>query len=140
MVTVKNKIDNEQGLTLIELLLSITLLSIVLITFLSFFTDTFRFNSNNDHNIHAMNMAREQQALIKDKSWDEITNTFTLDEETDYYIQNVNESKYDIKISIKKTPEVIDSYYNLHLVHVEVTKDGKLLAETYTYYEGTVRK
>ncbi len=61
MVILKNKIDNEKGLTLIEVLLSITLLSIVMITFLSFFTNAFRFNSMNDDSIQAMNIAREQQ-------------------------------------------------------------------------------
>ena len=68
MAVLTNKIDNEKGLTLIEVLLSITLLSIVMITFLSFFTNAFRFNSINDDSIQAMNIAREQQALIKDKS------------------------------------------------------------------------
>ena len=138
MVIVKNKIDNEKGLTLLEVLLSITLLSIVMITFLSFFTNAFRFNSINDDSIQAMNIAREQQALIKGKLWNEIT-AFTFDNTTGCYIQNTNEREYDIKMSIKKEPETIDSYRNLHLVHVEVTKDGKPLSETYTYYEGTVR-
>lgn len=133
MAVLTNKIDTEKGLTLIEVLLSITLLSIVMITFLSFFTNAFRFNSINDDSTQAMNIAREKQALIKEKSWSEITTTF--DETTDYYIQNMNESEYDITLSLKKSPEDITSYYNLHLVHVEVNKDGKLLSETYTYYE-----
>ena len=62
------KIDNEKGLTLIEVLVSITLLSIVMITFLSFFTNAFRFNSINDDSIQAMNIAREEQALIKENT------------------------------------------------------------------------
>ena len=64
------------------------------------------------------------------------------DEYTDeYYIKEIkDEPEYDIKISIKKNPENVTSYYNLHLVHVEVNnKDEKPLSETYTYFEGTVR-
>ena len=79
MTVLKIKIDNEKGLTLIEVLLSITLLSIVIITFLSFFTNAFRFNSMNDDSIQAMNIAREQQALVKEKSWSEIITKFVVD-------------------------------------------------------------
>ncbi len=127
------KIDNEKGLTLIEVLVSITLLSIVIITFLSFFTNAFRFNSINDDSIQAMNIAREQQALIKEESWNDITSTYPMT--TDYYVQTINQPDYDIKISINIIPENIVSYYKLHLVHIEVMKDERLLSETYTYYE-----
>lgn len=89
----------------------------------------------NDDNIQSMNIAREQQALIKQKSWSEITTTFSLDNTTNSYIQNTNESNYVIEISVNIDPLDIDSYYDLHHVHIEVSKDGKTLCETYTYYE-----
>lgn len=134
MTVLKIKINNEKGLTLLEVLLSITLLSIVMISFLSFFTDAFRFNSINDDSIQAMNAAREQQARIKtEESWSSITETYT--KTTDYYVQTIPQSNYDIKISIKIIPENIVSYHKLHLVHIEVMKDEKLLSETYTYFE-----
>lgn len=133
MIVLKYKLNNQNGLTLIEVLLSITILSIVLTSFLSFFTDAFRFNSKNDDSIQAMNVAREQQALIKEKPWSEITNTYTP--ETDYYVQVVTLPNYDVKVSVKKDPETIVTYYNLHLVHIEVLKDEKIISETFTYYE-----
>lgn len=130
---------HEKGVTLIEVLLSITLLSIVIITFLSFFSNAFRFNTINDDSIQAMNIAREQQALIKKLSWSEITTEFTITPEyPDYYIKKVNDDEYVIEIFIKKKKEAGDFYRELHQVHVQVTKEGKLLSETYTYHEGNV--
>ena len=114
---------NEKGLTLLEVLLSITLLSIVIMTFLSFFTNAFRFNAINDDSVQAMNIAREQQALIKELSWDEITTEFAIT--PDYYIKKVNDDAYVIEISIEEKEETGDFYRELHQVHVQVTKEGK---------------
>ena len=55
----KKLISNKKGLTLIELIASITILSIVILTFLAFFTNAFRFNTINSDSIQAMNIARE---------------------------------------------------------------------------------
>ncbi len=129
--------NSEKGLTLLELLASITILSIIILTFLSFFTNAFRFNTINSDSIQAMNIAREEQALIKE---DSAKITTELEKPgSPYYIREKDVSDYHIKISIKKEPEYISSYKNLHVVHVEVDKNGKLFSETYTYLEGRVR-
>lgn len=157
MTLLKYKIDNEKGLTLIEVLVSITLLSIVIITFLTFFTNAFRFNSINDDSTQAMNIAREQQALIKEHP--EVINrilneeSLTADDvnvlqlkspvllENNKYILHINNTIYDIKVYIdndaqKKDEIGVTTYLPLHKIHVEIYKNEKLLSETYTYFEG----
>lgn len=145
MKRLKKLISNEKGLTLIELIASITILSIVIITFLSFFTNAFRFNSINDDSLQTMNIVREQQALIKaidGEPWSYITTEFTKDPENPrYYIKQLNDAEhpeYVIKISIKETKETGEFYRDLHQVHIQVTKDGKILSETYRYHEGEI--
>ena len=76
--------NSEKGLTLLELLASITILSIIILTFLSFFTNAFRFNTINSDSIQAMNIAREEQALIKEDSEKIIPELEKLDPNTIY--------------------------------------------------------
>ena len=155
MVRLKTFISNERGLTLIELLASIIILSIVILTFLSFFTNAFRFNAINSDSIQAMNIAREQQAMIKENDSDIhqllVNNSLTAEaairlhvnnsiEKTekngkDYYILKSTNTDYDITIAIEKDTHLTETFNDLHEVHVEVKKNGKLLSETYTYFE-----
>ena len=157
MKRLKKRVSNENGLTLIELIASITILSIVILTFLVFFTNAFKFNSINSNNIQAMNIAREQQSLVNDpasnidvllqeniadsiQAWEESTHepmkTKRVEETNDQFILEIENAKYEVYIYINKVPESLDSTYNkLHQVHVTVMENGKLVSETYTYYE-----
>lgn len=154
---------NHKGITLIELLLSITLFTVVILTFMSFFTNAFRYNSISSDNIQAMNIAREYQARIKEADSGiyellgtppnpstAITNLHLItpvnpdgtpyipeDESHTHYILNIPDPNYTVTVTINKTPEAITGSYNsLNLVYVAVKdKKGKLLSETYTYYE-----
>lgn len=131
MIVLKNKIENEDGLTLIELIASMTILSIVILTFLAFFTNAFHFNTINSDSIQAMNIARAQKVLIQDD-----TSIAASLSGTGYYTKEFNESGYQIKILINKEYVTdINSYSKLHVVHVQVFKNEKPLSETYTYYE-----
>ncbi|MBM7570695.1 prepilin-type N-terminal cleavage/methylation domain-containing protein [Aquibacillus albus] len=62
----KKLLYNQSGLTLIELLAAITILAIVIATFLGLFTNAFRFNHINADHLQAMNLAREYQAVLKE--------------------------------------------------------------------------
>lgn len=143
MIALKNKVNNENGLTLIELLASMTILSIVILTFLAFFTNAFRFNTINSDGIQAMNIAREQKALIQDYSnKGKMINTFLTENsynpvlnEPNVY-SKIDNSGYEIIVSINKNYENdINFYHKLDVFHVEVKKNDKLQSQTYTYYE-----
>lgn len=142
---------NERGFTLVETLASLILLSVILISVFGFFTNTFRFNLNNDENIQAMNLVRKHEAsistiIIEDETsfvpigFEDSTNPDFFTKKTTEVIKN---DEYEVTTSIKKEPEKLPEndlngfYKPLRLVYIEVKKDGKLLSETYTYHEGT---
>jgi type II secretory pathway pseudopilin PulG len=159
----KKLIFNEKGLTLIEILVSIILLTTVFFTFMAFFTNAFNYNVINSDSIQGMNIAREYQAKIKESTYgidkllgepsDPSTAIASLHLTAgttqngapyipiidNQYNLEINDPKYNIKIKIKinTTPEAINgSYRKLYLVYVTVSdKKNKLLSETYTYYE-----
>jgi hypothetical protein len=59
---------NEKGVTLIELILAISLLTIVLITFMAFFTNAFTYNSMTSDKFKGVNYVREKQADLKENT------------------------------------------------------------------------
>ena len=87
--------------------------------------------------IQAMNIAREYQAAIKQKN-NSIATKFLTD--TGLVAGNsciVTDGDYQVTMSIKETVTT-DTYHDLHLVHVVVSKESKPISETYTYFEGKV--
>lgn len=136
------KFKGNKGFTLIELLISITILSIVLISFFTFFTNTFRVNSMNSEGIQAMNVARGYKELIKEapdisqeiENWSQNPNREFILERKDS-----NNPDYDVTISIPAANEA-GAVFPIHRVHIVVQKDGRLLSETYTYYEPIVEE
>ncbi len=133
------KFIRNKGFTLIELLISITILSIVLISFFTFFTSTFRVNSMNSNDIQAMNVAREYKELIrKDGSAIsiEINNWSqnTEEEHKENFHKTYKSTDYNVTITVSASEET-SAAFPIHRAHIEVKKDGKVLSETYTYYE-----
>jgi len=59
--------ENEKGLTLIEVLASIVLLSIVIVSFLSLFPQITNFNKSTEENLQAAATAKEVRVLVKEK-------------------------------------------------------------------------
>lgn len=130
----KHDLKNENGVTLLELLVSITLLSIVILTFLGFFTNAFRFNTVNSDSLQAMNVAREYKATFTDRHSTahtiiekvietKNTNISVDDYDTlklkkpisvkngacmngaDYYLLELNDPEYEINACIKITSD-----------------------------------
>lgn len=56
---------NDKGLTLIELLVSLALISIVIVTFLSFFSQSVLFSSKSEDKLTAVNIAEKVIAELK---------------------------------------------------------------------------
>lgn len=62
----RNYIKNNEGLTLVEILAALVLLSIVLITFMSFFTQSAKFTANNQETLTAVQVAEDVVAKVRD--------------------------------------------------------------------------
>ncbi|MFC0270175.1 hypothetical protein ACFFIX_01705 [Metabacillus herbersteinensis] len=61
----KNILSSNKGITLIEILASLLILSVILLTFLAFFTNAFNYNSINADKLKTVNIAREIETELK---------------------------------------------------------------------------
>jgi prepilin-type N-terminal cleavage/methylation domain-containing protein len=145
--------SNEQGVTLVELLASIVILSIILVSFITFFTNSFQFNRISSDNLIATNLARETQEEFKNNDLikQDVKKLITNKNDSSYLakdkysnlklvenIVSVNSGKnfqlnlinpnYKVLVIVSKDPDP-----TLHTVHVKVYDNLKLLSETYTY-------
>lgn len=140
----KNILLKQEGLTLVELLVSLVLISIILITFFGFFSQTTLFSGKNGEKLVASNLATRTLKIIEEKyNNSQIPTTLNcgnfppelkevLQSSSCFYKQN----------NINYYPEItlsIDSDFpNLYIVHVrifssEIIADRKLLSETFGY-------
>lgn len=140
----------QEGMTLIEVVAAIVILSIVLITFFNFFINSSIFNNKNDSNIKAINITREQivnfNNTYKSVPWSDIEKEFIVDvSNPGIYKKEWTDGDYIIEASIDSTIEPTlgsgySSYYReLRKVQIKVWKDSKEgppLSESFTYQEG----
>jgi prepilin-type N-terminal cleavage/methylation domain-containing protein len=143
--------NSEKGLTLVEVLASITLLSIVLIAALSIFPQMGRVNNLNETKAQATNIAKE--VLIDWKEANEvkifITNPGHEDgfisaepslsytqfaKDTEYYYFTTTRNKYDVEITIKKYPDKKSNKASVHLITIKLlNSNGNVVGETFGY-------
>lgn len=135
--------SNEKGITLIELLLAIILLTIVLTTFMAFFTNAFQYNSVTSDKFKGVNYVREKQIQLKESTAfktfiynisDGLATTNDLSKSNTVYtglnlIEDITETSRPVKLSsgsIENQP-----YYLMKLnwspykifVYVKISKD-----------------
>ena len=119
MKKIKEKLlKQESGVTLVELLASIVLLTIIVTTFLSFFVQAGRTNNRIDDMNEATFLAQEQLELITAYS-----ETETVEKTKDKLTTNKN--GYDIQTTF-------ESKGDLQAVIVIVSKEAKPLAQMET--------
>ncbi|MED4464027.1 prepilin-type N-terminal cleavage/methylation domain-containing protein [Metabacillus fastidiosus] len=160
----KRKILNNSGITLLELVVSIAILSIILITFAGLFMNAFKYNAMSGDKLQSVNIAQEYAERIK-KDTDfydcmsilqvnpancaklfESSKTFSLKQDvvsdpddSEYYFMQLVENDTDdiisIKISKTKESEVISkSLYRL-IIEAKKNEADKMPSKTYLYYE-----
>ncbi|WP_080844597.1 type II secretion system protein [Cytobacillus gottheilii] len=78
----KKILSSTKGLTLIEVLASLTILSIVLIGIMSFFTQAFSYTSKNETKTAAINVARNALMYIENQSFIEVREKFSSSNST----------------------------------------------------------
>jgi prepilin-type N-terminal cleavage/methylation domain-containing protein len=145
---------SQKGLTLIEVLVSIVILSGILLTTMSFFPQMGLINNQNEDNSKAINTAKE--VLVDWKGSDKVKNflinkqpnlnfvpntasedvffhTYDFTDAYYYSFKTVREN-FDVTIKIKKTATKSSNASSIHLIVVQINNDkGKTIAETYGY-------
>jgi prepilin-type N-terminal cleavage/methylation domain-containing protein len=136
---------NEKGLTLIEVLASIVLLSVVIVSFLSLFPQITQFNNVTEKNLQAAAVAKEVRVLVKDQEIDFMTPTLlgklstltpsiTEDDITFTGIYN----SFTVNIIIDKSKEVSGEVQDLFQMKISVMNDAnKEISYTYGYIVNT---
>lgn len=120
-----NKIrwSDESGMTLVEVLVAIALISMIVTTFLSFFIQAAKTNNRTSDINRATFIAQAHlETLNQYTSYSEIEKAKLLDDQ--------EEEGFFIKTTMDK-PE--DNTTTLYLTKVTVTKGGKAYAEMQTY-------
>lgn len=117
MLKVKQKLMDEEGMTLVELLAAIVILSIIVISFLGFFTQSAQTNNRTNSVNEATFLAQEEIERITYCS----QNDFTIAE-------TLAEKPGNIAVSI-----TADSSTDLYKVVVSVNKGGEARAKMETY-------
>ena len=115
MVYLKYIKGNEVGVTLIELLLAMTILMIILITFMSFFTNAFQYNAMTSKKLQGVNFVREKEVDLKEA-------TVGTEGPAFQYFISVLEGDGVISLSMSDP-----NYENLHLINdiVKVPETSK---------------
>lgn len=130
--------DNEKGFTLLEVLLSITILTIVLTTFFQFFSQSMLFSSRNEEKQQAINIVRQLMNELQenntaynkfDTSTSPINDQKTLND-LFQKVENINElhERFDISLTFQKKGQLIQVY-----VKVKSKNREDISAETYGF-------
>lgn len=135
---------NEKGLTLIEVLVSIVILSFVLMTTMSFFPQMGLLNNQNTLKTQGINTAKE--VLLTWENDNRLDAFFTTPNSSvipeykslqgdDYYFEST-QGNFFVKIYIKKTASQTSSIFNAHLIVVKLYRNVNsdiVVSESYGY-------
>lgn len=132
--------NNEKGVTLIEVLVAMTLLSIILISFMNIFPQMGLTNKHNENKTQAINTAKE--ILIDWQNAQDIKNFLVNQSITPIprggllvgndYVFTDRIGNYDVTIKIKKNSDLSTSPSKAHLIQI-VLKNGNITSETQGY-------
>jgi type II secretory pathway pseudopilin PulG len=137
-------INNEKGITLLEVLLSITILSIVLLSIISIFPQMGLMNKQNEDKTQAVNTAKQLLNIwkvdekvikaLKENDTSEFPPGLTSSS-GDFYTFSIINPNAEIKIWKNAEPS-FEGYdpIKAHQIHIEVKNDiNKIISETYGY-------
>ncbi|KAB2338726.1 prepilin-type N-terminal cleavage/methylation domain-containing protein [Cytobacillus depressus] len=158
--------QNQKGLTLIEVLLSIVILSIILGTFIKFFPQMGLINKQNETKQQAVNLAKKE--LMYWKNVIETSNDFNVFRKNNNLTQsfsfinktkgdtvtinidtitiktlstNASDSKFGVQVKINKKSDLTTEPIKAYPIHIKLLKEGNEAnpySETYGYifYQG----
>jgi prepilin-type N-terminal cleavage/methylation domain-containing protein len=135
-------IPNEKGLTLVEVLISIVILSIILLSFMRFFPQMGYLNKQNEDKTQAINSAKEilidwqNSNDVKDFLNDPALGNLPgyTSEDSSYYYCETTKGSFKVKIKIKKTSDLNSVPTEARFIQVQLLNNsGSIVSETYGY-------
>lgn len=139
MLSMLSPLSNEKGMTLIELLGSLVILSIVLIGFFSVFTQSAKMQNANEEHMIATNLARTALDDVREMDTDALSlETYEQFNMTGFpQVPSVTQSghfhthpNHSLKLQLSEEPNS-----SLWLAKIIIFSNEKALTETYTYIE-----
>lgn len=89
----KKYLKDTQGISLVEILAALVLLSIVLVTFMTFFTQSAKFTAHNHETLTSVQVAEQVVAEVR-------TGAFTASD-------IIEVAEYDVQIIIEESPKTL---------------------------------
>ena len=107
--------NNNKGFTLLELLISLSIITIILLAFSTIIISSIKGNTKNDKDISALNLAQSEIEILRKQIKDGKT-----DFNDEPYIKEIDGKKFEVKLSVSESKEDTSSQYTLYEVYVSV--------------------
>lgn len=143
---------NEEGITLVEVLASIVILTIILATIMNFFPQMASMNNKNEEKQQATNLVKKEiiywQNIIENQStldkflnnpsmFNEFISDCVEEESFEFgcgiFSSQVNGDSFDVIVKIKKTPDLESNGTKLHQIHIQLIKENQKYPTSKTY-------
>lgn len=130
---------NEHGMTLVELLAAITILSIILVGIMSVFPQMTNFNMQTEEKLDTMYLARVELAALKENKLEALYERDpSPDAGTEHGILIFSYEKdgYQYEVDYHEEPDLYDEYEDaiqLNKIHIKVHHNGEEISESFGY-------
>lgn len=140
---------NQKGVTLLEVLLSIVILTIILVTIMNFFPQMAGMNKHNEDKQQAINLAKKElidwqgrkdikEVLANPSTVDtELTtlSDYVKKDNTYYYFKGTsNDHEFDVEVKIEQTSNILTTPLQANAIHVILRNShGIEVSKTYGY-------
>ena len=132
----KKQFQNDSGMTLVEILAALVLLSIVLLAFFSFFTQSAKFTQHNKEKLTAVEVAEDVVALLRaNMDLDELEE---YEVNGDTYLNTTSYPSYKVEIKVNnELPELKLSKATIKVEPISVDSIKRSPFTTEMYFEVT---
>lgn len=136
------RIRNQKGLTLLEVLLSLVILTLILVTIMKFFPQMGTMNKQNEEKQQAVNLAKQELIewqKIDLKSFLANPSASVLSEYgrfvDPYYIFTKTKDNYTVEVWLKNTSDLNNGLIKANMLLIKIlNKNNNVISETYGYY------
>lgn len=136
----KKQFQNENGMTLVEILAALVILGIVFIGFMTVFPQMTAFNEKTGDKLETMNLAKKELAYWKRKEgayslsdFDEYQQVMIDEDKVRRFPGHVENSEIDFYESEDLKGNFHEDSVWLHKIHIKILREGKIISETYGY-------
>ena len=137
----KQGIQNETGMTLVEILAALVILGIVFVGFMTIFPQMTSFNEKTGTKLSAMNEARILLDDYKNSTYSlaDFTSEKGYTEKNGAWIRTEEREIGEVEYKIEKQPALpagdAEGEMSLHEINISIQKDSKVISETFGYIE-----